>query len=73
MPDVWERNASRMTETEWKTLRVPKDAYEEAKAQKEEHNRTWGEQIVRGHDPEQLTKEDVERIIRRLVVGDALR
>ena len=51
-------------ETEWKTLRVPKSAWEEAKAQKEEHDRTWGEQIVRGNDPEKLTEEDVRRIVR---------
>jgi len=35
-----------MTDDNWKTLRVPVDAWEEAKAQKEEHDRTWGEQIV---------------------------
>lgn len=34
----------------WKTLRVPKDAWQEAKAQKEEHNRTWGEQLVCSND-----------------------
>lgn len=33
--------------TDYKTLRVPEDAWEEAKAQKEENGRTWGEQIVR--------------------------
>lgn len=35
---------------EWKTLRVPTDAYEKAKAQKEAHGRTWGQQIVRDAD-----------------------
>lgn len=32
---------------DWKTLRVPKEAYEQAKEQKEANDRTWGEQIVR--------------------------
>ena len=35
-----------MSGDNWKTLRVPPEAYDEAKAQKEEHNRTWGEQLV---------------------------
>lgn len=32
-------------ETEWKTIRVPKDVYQDAKARKEEHNVTWGEYV----------------------------
>ena len=39
---------------EYKSLRVPEDAWEEAKAQKEAEGRTWGEQIVR------TDAEDVE-------------
>jgi len=35
-----------MTQDDWKTLRVPPEAYEKAKAQKEENDRTWGEQLV---------------------------
>jgi len=35
-----------MTDDNWKTIRVPKDAWKEAKAQKDEHDRTWGEQLV---------------------------
>lgn len=35
-----------MTEDNWKTLRVPPEAYEQAKEQKEKHGRTWGEQLV---------------------------
>jgi len=35
-----------MTRDNWKTLRVPPEKYEEAKAQKDEHGRTWGEQLV---------------------------
>jgi len=35
-----------MTQDNWKTLRVPAEAYKQAKQQKEEHNRTWGEQLV---------------------------
>jgi hypothetical protein len=36
-----------MTQDNWKTLRVPPEAYETAKAQKEDNDRTWGEQLVR--------------------------
>ena len=57
------------SETEWKTLRVPKSAWEEAKRQKEEHGRTWGEQIVRGNDPDRLTEDDVRRIAREELDG----
>jgi hypothetical protein len=32
-------------ETEWKTIRVPKDVYQDAKARKEEHSVTWGEYV----------------------------
>jgi len=35
-----------MTQDDWKTLRVPPEAYDTAKAQKDEHDRTWGEQLV---------------------------
>jgi len=31
----------------WHTIRVPPEAYEQAKAQKEANGRTWGEQLVR--------------------------
>jgi len=34
----------------WKTIRVPPEAYETAKAQKDEHGRTWGQQLVRPDD-----------------------
>lgn len=34
----------------WHTLRVPPEAYETAREQKEEHGRTWGEQVVRPDD-----------------------
>jgi hypothetical protein len=40
-----------MTRDNWKTLRVPAEAYEKAKTQKTQHNRTWGEQLVT-EDPE---------------------
>jgi len=39
-----------MSGDNWKTLRVPPEAYEEAKAQKEANGRTWGEQVVRPDD-----------------------
>lgn len=35
---------------DWKTLRVPTEAWERAKEQKETNGRTWGEQIVRQDD-----------------------
>ena len=38
---------------DWKTLRVPPGAYEQAKTQKEANDRTWGEQIVRSEDGEE--------------------
>lgn len=30
---------------EWKTIRVPKDVYDDAKVRKEEHGVTWGEYV----------------------------
>jgi len=39
-----------MSRDDWKTLRVPVEAWEQAKAQKEAEGRTWGEQIVRPDD-----------------------
>jgi len=32
-------------DTEWKTIRVPKDVYENAKERKEEHGVTWGQYV----------------------------
>jgi len=54
-----------MTNNNWKTLRVPPEAYEEAKAQKEEAGRTWGEQVVAPVEPDDVdTDELVERLER---------
>ena len=39
-----------MSGDNWKTLRVPPEAYDEAKAQKEANDRTWGEQLVCSND-----------------------
>jgi hypothetical protein len=36
-----------MAQDDYKTMRVPTDAWERAKEQKESAGRTWGEQIVR--------------------------
>lgn len=59
--------------TDYKTLRVPEDAWEEAKAQKEDHGRTWGEQIVRpdadAHDGPTVT---VPKSVVRDAVADAM-
>jgi len=35
-----------MSKDNWKTLRVPPEAYDKAKEQKDKHDRTWGEQLV---------------------------
>lgn len=54
---------------EYKSLRVPKDAWEDAKAQKESADRTWGEQIVRsdGEDVEaDTTQVSAEEIAAEL-------
>lgn len=45
----------------YKTLRVPKEAWQKAKEQKEEHNRTWGEQIVRPDVEENTTSESPQQ------------
>lgn len=55
-----------MTDDNWKTLRVPADAWETAKAQKEDDDRTWGEQIVRGDNPT-TTDIDAERLASLIV------
>lgn len=34
-----------MASDEWKTIRVPKEDYEDAKVRKEEHEVTWGDYI----------------------------
>jgi len=46
--------------SDYKTLRVPEDAWEDAKQQKEANDRTWGEQIVRpDSDKSSTTDSDV--------------
>lgn len=54
-----------MTQDNWKTLRVPTEQYEKAKAQKESNGRTWGQQIVRAYDDEgpDLDEETAQEII----------
>jgi hypothetical protein len=54
-----------MTEDNWKTLRVPPEAYERAKAQKDEHGRTWGEQLV-CDNPTTTEVVDVDALIDEL-------
>jgi hypothetical protein len=53
-----------MSGDNWKTLRVPPEAYDEAKAQKEQHDRTWGEQLVRpdGDSADAVDAPDAEAI-----------
>jgi len=71
--------------TDYKTLRVPVSAWEEAKTQKEDHDRTWGEQIVRVEDsstpdngdsttvveanPEKVAEQVVELLVTELGDG----
>jgi hypothetical protein len=45
-----------MTNDNWHTLRVPPEAYDAAKAQKEDNDRTWGEQVVRSNDSREQTR-----------------
>lgn len=52
-----------MSGDNWKTLRVPPEAYDEAKEQKEEHGRTWGEQVVRDEDN---APRDVDALVDEL-------
>jgi hypothetical protein len=52
--------------TEWKTLRVRRDAYDRAKEQKEEQGRTWSEQIVRGAEPERVSLDEIDARLARI-------
>lgn len=45
-----------MTNDNWHTLRVPPEAYDAAKAQKVDNDRTWGEQVVRSNDSREQTR-----------------
>jgi hypothetical protein len=58
-----------MTKDDWKTLRVPPEQYEKAKAQKEEHNRTWGEQLVCSNPTttEVVEAEEITEEIKNIV------
>jgi len=53
-----------MTQDDWKTLRVPPEAYNTAKAQKEEAGRTWGEQLVAPVEPDFDRESLAERLDR---------
>lgn len=69
---------------DYKTMRVPTDAWERAKEQKEAAGRTWGEQIVRPEtddtgpetDADAMTEARVRELareeIREAVVFEAL-
>lgn len=49
-----------MGETDYKNIRVPESAWEEAKAMKEENNQTWAEYVTdsgRGVDSEQVVSQ----------------
>jgi len=51
-----------MTQDDWKTLRVPPEAYDTAKAQKEQAGRTWGEQLVAPVEPDYDRENLAERL-----------
>ncbi|AGC34550.1 hypothetical protein HSTV1_5 [Haloarcula sinaiiensis tailed virus 1] len=55
-----------MSGDNWKTLRVPPEAYDAAKEQKEANDRTWGEQIVRQDDPADNADVDTEALAEEL-------
>ena len=48
-------------------MRVPAEAWEQAKAQKEDNDRTWGDQIVRDVDSDSTTEIDTDAIVERIV------
>lgn len=64
--------------TEWKTLRVPEWAYDEAQEARGE-NETWGDYLVRcSNEPRiEMSEAELEEIIREriedMVVDQALR
>lgn len=45
--------------TEWRTLRVTESAYRKAKDQKEEHGRTWSQQLVAEETVEVVEVDDI--------------
>jgi len=53
-----------MPQDDWKTLRVPPEAYDTAKAQKEQAGRTWGEQLVAPVEPDYDRESLAERLDR---------
>jgi len=57
-----------MTQDNWKTIRVPEDDYQEAKAQKEEHGRTWGEQLLCNNNAstESVDTDEIVAELRKL-------
>jgi hypothetical protein len=56
-----------MTDDDWKTLRVPADAWEQAQEQRQEAGRTWGEQVVRPEGDENGgVAEEVRELRNRL-------
>jgi len=64
-----------MTNDNWHTLRVPPEAYDQAKEQKENAGRTWGEQVVRPENDAESESIDVERLADELaecVTGKSL-
>jgi hypothetical protein len=60
-----------MTDDNWKTLRVPPEAYETAKAQKDDAGRTWGEQVVAPVTPDVTDYEDLAARIVDQIGADA--
>jgi len=60
--------------TEWKTMRVPEEAWEQAQ-QARGDGETWGEYLRRCADERrvEMTEDEVRELVREMVVGEALR
>lgn len=59
--------------TEWKTMRVPADAWEAAQEARGE-DETWGEYLRRcaDHRRVEMSEDEVRALVRELVVREAL-
>jgi len=60
--------------TEWKTMRVPEDAWEVAQEARG-GGETWGEYLRRCADQRrvEMTDDEVRELVREMVVAEALR
>lgn len=63
-----------MSETEYKTMRVPVASWEKAQQARGE-DETWGEYLERCADARrvEMTEDEIRAIVREMVVAEALR